>query len=257
MSSQLEYDDRVRHWIPASIALCTLLSLPLLFVSTIFVSTSQAQSGGASAAASSSGGGHSAGGVAAGGVSFGAHGSGFSPGASSSGSSGWHSGTSHSHPGNPGVYHRYNNNGGEYLGPVWYAVPFPYVESDNGSDANDNADASADTDDDADYQGGPTVFDRRGLGAESYVPPVEDATQPQSSADADPDDTPQPATVLVFKDGHAREVENYAIVGVTLFDLTPGHARRIALADLDLEATQKQNDDRGVVFALPASPQAN
>jgi hypothetical protein len=140
---------------------------------------------------------------------------------------------------------------------MWYAVPYPYVEDDSGSDANDNSDASADTDDDADYQGGPTVFDRRGLGAESYVPPVEDVSQPQSRADADPDDPPQPPTVLVFKDGHAIEVEDYAIVGVSLFDLTPGHARKIALADLDLEATQKQNDDRGVVFVLPASPQAN
>jgi hypothetical protein len=42
-----------------------------------------------------------------------------------------------------------------------------------------------------------------------------------------------------------------------LFDLTPGHARRVALADLDLEATRKQNDDRGVTFQLPQPPQAN
>ncbi len=64
-------------------------------------------------------------------------------------------------------------------------------------------------------------------------------------------------TVLVFKDGHQSEVENYAIFGQTLFDLTPGHRRKIALADLDLVATEKQNDDRGVTFQLPPGTQAN
>jgi hypothetical protein len=63
--------------------------------------------------------------------------------------------------------------------------------------------------------------------------------------------------MLVFKDGHALEVDNYAIVSQTLYDLTPGHARKIALADLDLPATEKQNDDRGVTFQLPPIAQAN
>jgi hypothetical protein len=59
--------------------------------------------------------------------------------------------------------------------------------------------------------------------------------------------------VLVFKDGHQREILNYAIVGPTLFDLSDGLTRKIALAELDLAATVKQNDDRGVDFQLPAS----
>ena len=63
--------------------------------------------------------------------------------------------------------------------------------------------------------------------------------------------------LLVFKDGRKLEVGNYAIVGATLFDLTPGHTRKIALADLDLEATRQQNDDRGVAFQLPPPAQAN
>jgi hypothetical protein len=63
--------------------------------------------------------------------------------------------------------------------------------------------------------------------------------------------------LLVFKDGRKLEVGNYAIVGATLFDLTPGHPRKIALADLDLEATRRQNDDRGVTFELPTPPQGN
>jgi hypothetical protein len=63
--------------------------------------------------------------------------------------------------------------------------------------------------------------------------------------------------VLVFKEGRQLEVGNYAIVGQTLFDLTLGHARKIALVDLDLDATRQLNESRGVTFQLPSPPQAN
>ena len=63
--------------------------------------------------------------------------------------------------------------------------------------------------------------------------------------------------MLVFKDGHQLEVENYAIVGATLYDLTEGHRRKVALSDLDLTSTAKQNDDRGIDFHLPAGAVAN
>jgi hypothetical protein len=61
----------------------------------------------------------------------------------------------------------------------------------------------------------------------------------------------QPATVLVFKDGHRSDVINYAIVGDTLFDFAEGRTRKILLADLDLLATTKANDEQGVDFKLP------
>ena len=63
--------------------------------------------------------------------------------------------------------------------------------------------------------------------------------------------------MLVFKDGHTLEVKNYAIQGDLLYDLTPGHPRKITLADLDMSATQKQNDDRGIDFQLPARTNGN
>lgn len=63
----------------------------------------------------------------------------------------------------------------------------------------------------------------------------------------------QPTTVLVYKDGHKAEVQNYAIVGATLFELGDGRTRKIQLAELDLPATQKANDDRGVDFQLPVA----
>ena len=66
----------------------------------------------------------------------------------------------------------------------------------------------------------------------------------------------QPATVLVFRDQHKQEVQNYAIVGHTLWSFAPQHTQKIALADLDIPATVKANDDRGVTFRVPAASDA-
>ena len=62
---------------------------------------------------------------------------------------------------------------------------------------------------------------------------------------------PQPATVLVFRDQHTQDVQNYAIVGKTLWVFTEQRASKIPLASLDIPATQKANEDRGVNFRLP------
>jgi hypothetical protein len=61
----------------------------------------------------------------------------------------------------------------------------------------------------------------------------------------------QPATLLVFKDRHQSDVVNYAIVGDTLFDFGGGRTKKIPLTDLDLSATHKANDDRGIDFEIP------
>ena len=61
-----------------------------------------------------------------------------------------------------------------------------------------------------------------------------------------------PATALVFRDQHVEEVRNYAIAGGTLWVLNDHQAgKKIPLAQLDLDATVKMNDDRGVDFQLP------
>jgi hypothetical protein len=109
------------------------------------------------------------------------------------------------------------------------------------------------------YRGGPTIFDRRGPGTpvrpadeNEYDQSMQAASQPAAQPAPQPVEN-QPQTVLVFKDGHQLEVQNYAIVGSDLYDLTPGRRHKIALNDLDLAATAKQNNDRGVDFQLPAS----
>jgi hypothetical protein len=152
---------------------------------------------------------------------------------------------------------RNHHRDSQFLYPYYY----PYYGSDYGDPDSYGMDSGQNSESDSDYQGGPTIFDRRGRGAEDYVPPVKDSAPVQSSqapsAEPPAPEPPQVATVLVFKDGHQSEVGNYAIFGQTLFDLTPGHRRKIALADLDLVATEKQNDDRGVSFQLPPGTQAN
>jgi hypothetical protein len=85
----------------------------------------------------------------------------------------------------------------------------------------------------------------------------DSAPKPYASSKPAPDEpeepvAAQPSTVLVFKDGHQSDVLNYAIVGDTLFDFVARRTRKILLADLDLPATRKANDDRGVDFQIPA-----
>jgi hypothetical protein len=143
-------------------------------------------------------------------------------------------------------HRHHHDHSGKASAPVGYGYAIPYAYPvDAGAPEQDT-----DTDDDANYQGGPTVFDRRGSGEDSYVPPVDPVPTPHADQLSE-NVPPQPPTLAVFKDGHTVELGNYAIIGATLFDLTLGHARKIALADLDLEATRKQNDDRGISFQLP------
>jgi hypothetical protein len=239
----------VQRSIPPTLALVGLLFL------LVSLSSAQHESASASAGSSSSSG-HSSSASAPSAMSP-AH-IGYAP----SSSSGFSSSTHHSHSSNGptgtgpivnhGHPHHHSSSSGEIYYPYLYAVPFPYTAE--ATDTSNDADAD---DDDDEYQGGPTIFDRRGSGASSYVAPTYDGpAHPSAAQDASADpEPPPPPTTLVFKNGNQLEIENYAIVSQTLYDLTPGHPRKIALADLDLPATEKQNDDRGVTFQLP--PQAN
>jgi hypothetical protein len=58
-------------------------------------------------------------------------------------------------------------------------------------------------------------------------------------------------TVLLFRDGHTEEIQNYAIVGKTLWVFTEQRARKIPIAELNVQATTKANEDRGIDFRLP------
>jgi hypothetical protein len=68
-----------------------------------------------------------------------------------------------------------------------------------------------------------------------------------------------PATVIVFRDGRSEELSGYSIIGSTLYAKadyfsTGEWTRKIPLATIDIAATTKQNQDRGVKFDLPSGP---
>jgi hypothetical protein len=152
--------------------------------------------------------------------------------------------TGHHHHGNHGT-----GFGGVAVYPVPYPVAVPVGEEEVAPDQVEDQ-----------YNGGPTIFDRRGPGSEAYAEPRRSAEPPVETAAASVPDIPaadQPKTVLIFKDGHQSEVENYAIVGDTLYDLSEGRRHKIALADLNLDATAQQNEDRGIDFTVPATAASN
>ncbi|MDT8066904.1 MAG: hypothetical protein ROO76_01935 [Terriglobia bacterium] len=78
--------------------------------------------------------------------------------------------------------------------------------------------------------------------------PAAEPEQPSQSSAAGAEE--EPRTILIFKDGRQMEVSNYAIMGSTLY-LFSGDHRKISLADLDLPATERANDDRGIEFRVP------
>jgi hypothetical protein len=73
---------------------------------------------------------------------------------------------------------------------------------------------------------------------------------PASTAASQTSPTVLPTT-LVFRDHRQKEVGNYAIVGNTLVNYSSQRTEKIALADLDIPATEKANEDRGVSFRIP------
>ena len=58
-------------------------------------------------------------------------------------------------------------------------------------------------------------------------------------------------TTLVFRDGRRMMIENYAIVGESIWILDEKSSARISLAELDLDATQRENSSKGVRFLVP------
>jgi plasmid stabilization system protein ParE len=65
---------------------------------------------------------------------------------------------------------------------------------------------------------------------------------------------PSTPTLLVFRDKHTQEVQNYAVVGGTLWIFNEQRATKLPLSWLDIEATTKVNDERGVDFQVPKHP---
>ncbi len=147
-----------------------------------------------------------------------------------------------------GRYGRYGYFGGGYA----YAIPY-YYPIDSSAYGYDYVGG-----------GGPDLYSGPPPGAYDPTlhivaeqPPANpylgDIPDPQAYAPPPaklPDDQPGDPTVLVFRNGHQQEVNSYAIMGDSLYVFDQGR-KKIALADLDIPATVKANDDRGVEFRMP------
>jgi hypothetical protein len=59
------------------------------------------------------------------------------------------------------------------------------------------------------------------------------------------------ATTLIFQDGKTELIQNYAIVGKTLWVFNERRARKIPVSELNIPATRKVNEDHGVEFSVP------
>jgi hypothetical protein len=77
--------------------------------------------------------------------------------------------------------------------------------------------------------------------------------QERSAARSQASDRPDlhSVTELVFRDKHTQEVQNYAIVGQTFWIFDSQQTKKISISELDVPATIKANDARGVNFELP------
>jgi len=80
---------------------------------------------------------------------------------------------------------------------------------------------------------------------------IQDLRQQQAQAAQPVPVPPAMPVVLIFKDGRRMEIQNYAIIGQTLWVLDERNSTKIPLGDLDLNATQVENRSRGLRFSMP------
>ena len=162
-----------------------------------------------------------------------------------------------------GPYFNGNYGGRGYRGGGWgYVVPY-YYPADDSAYGYDYVGAGPDL-----YSGPPIGPNDPTLHMIVEQPPLDPYLNfpPPESAYAEQPPAPQPTptapvsevkpgepTVLVFRNGRQQEVTNYAIMGDTLYVFDSGK-KKIALADLDIPATVKANDDRGMEFKVPPMP---
>lgn len=144
---------------------------------------------------------------------------------------------------------RRHHHANDFYSPFYggYYAPYGYPEYLSDEDY---------ADDPAAYDSATRDYDDRQLLNDDYRAELNSPREQQPLSAPDPV-ADQPSTILVFKDGRQLKIANYAIVGATLYDLSDGRTKKVQLADLDLPATVRENDDRGIQFQLPAQTKLN
>jgi hypothetical protein len=160
----------------------------------------------------------------------------------------------HSPPHPPSFHHHYQFIHSypawywRYGYPAYYGAYYPFWWDWNSSASNDNSQSD---------QGEAVARQIDDLGREVQrlreERDVAEATPavaaPQARGDpVAPADLP---FIVVFLDGRTQQAKNYAIARETLWLLGDDHVKKVPLADVDLAATGKLNDERGLDFQVP------
>lgn len=170
----------------------------------------------------------------------------------------WLGGSSHHHHGNGEC--DTNNQGCANVGSPPWGYYAPYFPSYSYYPYAPAPDTYADSENDHQQAGGDPVNSRSsedGSMQRQEVPFDGNSPYPASwpqytRSDGVPDGKPLlPATVVVFNDQHKQELRNYAIVRGDIWNFLPQDIERIALAEVDLAATIKANQERGLSFRVP------
>jgi hypothetical protein len=170
--------------------------------------------------------------------------------------SGFHSGNGFHHPGHgPRIIIR-NPRFNDRFRAGFYS-PYPYYYSPFWWDW---ADSSYDSQADNSYAQYQSNAEINRLSDEVQELREEQRERQYESSSMRPP-APQPKTeakqqedlpvVLVFLDKRIQEVKNYAVANEMLIVLEGNRRRKYPLADIDLAATMKLNDERGVNFEVP------
>jgi len=61
-------------------------------------------------------------------------------------------------------------------------------------------------------------------------------------------------TVLIYRDGRQETVQNYAVADGTLWIFNQSRARKVPLSEINVPATQRDNEARGGEFVVPNPP---
>jgi hypothetical protein len=138
-----------------------------------------------------------------------------------------------------------------YYGYPYYSYPWYYGDNSYSADSYRNYPPS-------DYSSAYLENSREQAEISRLENEVDRLREQREARESQPSGAPQARsqaelqpTQLVFRDKRTEEVQNYAIVGQTFWVFGEQRARKIPLADLDIPATKKANDDRGVEFQLP------
>lgn len=124
------------------------------------------------------------------------------------------------------------------IDPYWYWDTYPSDDADQLEQANEMNEENLEEQ---------QALRDQDQDAYAAARPMRRQTQPTASKEADND----PATVLVYRDEHQREIKNYAIVDDIIYVFTPQRTERVPLSVIDVPATVRANEDRGVEFHLP------